>query len=277
MKRVEDRNLCMAAALLILLLAMTLALAACHHDSSPLGQTLGEKPGPGEVAWKAPDPLTISSEANSQAILRGQEIFTHTATAASQYAGNQLTCSNCHLKNGMQAWSAPLVGVTRRYPSFSKRAGHSIDLPTRIQECMVRSENGKPLPPDGDEMKGLVAYMTWLSKAAPSGHLHGTGLIEVKAPSTIDTVDGAKLYATICANCHGPDGAGRPPAYPPLWGANSFNSGAGMAQPQKMARFVLKNMPFDQPGTLTVQQAFDVAAFVDSHPRPAMNPAYQQY
>lgn len=260
------------------LLLLALALTACHHEnSSPQGQTLGEAPASGEVDWTAPDPDTIASNAEGQRIRHGQEIFTQTVTAASSYVGNQLNCADCHLKNGAQAWSAPLVGVTYRYPSFSKRAGHTIDLPTRIQECMVRSENGKPLPPGGDEMTDLVAYMTWLSKSAPSGHLHGTGLIPVDTPAKVDVSDGARIYANICANCHGPDGAGRPPAYPPLWGPNSFNSGAGMAQTPKLARFVLKNMPLDQPGTLTVQQAFDVAAFVDSHPRPAMNPADQQY
>lgn len=265
----------MAAALL----AMALALAACHHDSSsPQGQTLGEKLAPGEVAWTAPNPDTISSNADGQMILRGQEIFAHTTTAASQYVGNQMNCANCHMKNGAQAWSAPLVGVTHRYPSFSKRAGRTIDLPTRIQECMVRSENGKPLPEDGAEMKALIAYMTWLSNSAPaSGPLHGTGLIQVKVPAKVNASDGAGVYASVCANCHGPDGAGRPPAYPPLWGPDSFNAGAGMAQTEKMARFILKNMPFDQPGTLTVQQAFDVAAFVDSHSRPPMNPAYKKY
>jgi thiosulfate dehydrogenase len=267
----------MAATLLLVAVAMTLALAACHHEStSPQGQTLGETPASGEVVWTAPDPDAIAGTADGPTILRGQEIFAHTTTASS-YVGNQMNCANCHLKNGAQAWSAPLVGVTHRYPSFSKRAGHTIDLPTRIQECMVRSENGKPLPEDGPEMKGLVAYMTWLSKSAPSGHLHGTGLIPVDAPAKIDVSDGASIYANICANCHGQDGAGHPPAYPPLWGPNSFNSGAGMAQTPKMARFVLKNMPLDQPGTLTVQQAFDVAAFIDSHPRPAMNPAYKQF
>jgi thiosulfate dehydrogenase len=56
--------------------------------------------------------------------------------------------------------------------------------------------------------------------------------------------------------------------YPPLWGPRSYNWGAGMARIDLAAGFVRANMPFDQPGTLTDQQARDVAAFIDSHERP---------
>jgi thiosulfate dehydrogenase len=63
------------------------------------------------------------------------------------------------------------------------------------------------------------------------------------------------------------DGHGTPAA-PPLWGPKSFNIGAGMARVQTAARFVHQLMPRDKPGTLTPQQAFDVASYVLSHPRP---------
>jgi thiosulfate dehydrogenase len=55
---------------------------------------------------------------------------------------------------------------------------------------------------------------------------------------------------------------------PPLWGPRSFNVGAGMARLQVTAAFVRSNMPFDTPGTLTSQDAFDVAAFMNGHERP---------
>jgi thiosulfate dehydrogenase len=41
-----------------------------------------------------------------------------------------------------------------------------------------------------------------------------------------------------------------------------------MARINLAAGFVRANMPFDQPGTLSDQEAWDVAAFVDSHERP---------
>ena len=55
---------------------------------------------------------------------------------------------------------------------------------------------------------------------------------------------------------------------PPLWGRQSYNVGAGMTRVRTAAAFIRENMPFDQPGTLTDQQAFDVAAYVNGHPRP---------
>jgi thiosulfate dehydrogenase len=41
-----------------------------------------------------------------------------------------------------------------------------------------------------------------------------------------------------------------------------------MGRRNTFTSFVRYNMPFDRPGSLTDQQAYDVAAFVLSHPRP---------
>jgi thiosulfate dehydrogenase len=55
---------------------------------------------------------------------------------------------------------------------------------------------------------------------------------------------------------------------PALWGDGSYNIGAGMARLRTAASFIRHNMPFDKPGTLTDQQAYDVAAYVVSMARP---------
>ena len=57
--------------------------------------------------------------------------------------------------------------------------------------------------------------------------------------------------------------------FPPLWGPDSFNDGAGMHRVLTAARFIKARMPFGQPD-LTDAQAFDVAAYINSQPRPAM-------
>jgi thiosulfate dehydrogenase len=41
-----------------------------------------------------------------------------------------------------------------------------------------------------------------------------------------------------------------------------------MARVRTAAEFIRGSMPFDQPGTLTDQQAFDVAAYVNAQSRP---------
>ena len=51
-------------------------------------------------------------------------------------------------------------------------------------------------------------------------------------------------------------------------GENSYNWGAGMASIDNAAAFIRANMPLGQGGTLSVQQAWDVATYVDSQVRP---------
>ena len=81
------------------------------------------------------------------------------------------------------------------------------------------------------------------------------------------------VYAEKCASCHGADGQGKygeqgQTFYPPLWGPRSFNIGAGMGRLNTAAAFVKANMPGGQGGTLTDQEAFDVAAYFTQQPRP---------
>jgi len=121
---------------------------------------------------------------------------------------------------------------------------------------------------------GLVAYSFWLATGAPVGaQLAGRGYPEVAAPPlTPSTTRGAQDYAAHCAACHGPDGAGVRAdgkyAFPPLWGPHSYNAGAGMRRVPTAAAFIKANMPPGAGGSLTDQQAWDLAAYVNSRPRP---------
>jgi thiosulfate dehydrogenase len=56
--------------------------------------------------------------------------------------------------------------------------------------------------------------------------------------------------------------------FPALWGDKSFNWGAGMGSIKNAAAFVHANMPYGAVGTLSVQQAWDVATYIDSQNRP---------
>ena len=55
--------------------------------------------------------------------------------------------------------------------------------------------------------------------------------------------------------------------FPPVWGANSCNWGAGMHQIEKAAGILKANMPLGNPD-LTEQEAWDVALDINSHERP---------
>jgi thiosulfate dehydrogenase len=163
------------------------------------------------------------------------------------------------------------------FPMFNKRAGHVISLQNRIQECFSRSEAGRPVPEDSKEMKAVVAYVDWLSRDGVKGKPYkGRGFVKLPA-LTADPVNGRSVYVSQCAGCHGSDGAGVPPVLPAVWGPDSYNDGAGMNDPAKMAAFVFHNMPQNHPGTLNAQQAWDVSAYIHTMPRPKFNQAYKNY
>ena len=52
-----------------------------------------------------------------------------------------------------------------------------------------------------------------------------------------------------------------------------FNWGAGMGRFSNAAAFIMADMPLGLPGTLTDQQAWDVALYMNSHERP-QDPRY---
>jgi cytochrome c len=139
---------------------------------------------------------------------------------------------------------------------------------------MQRSMNGKPLPTDGPEMAAFRAYFHWLdTQAAPPAF---TGMPKVETVPG-DPKRGKALFAQRCAACHGTEGQGRylSKTYyrPALWGPDSFNNLAGLgAKPEKMAGFLKHNMPLGSGGSLTLQEAWDLTAFIGTQPRPVKTP-----
>lgn len=223
---------------------------------------------------------TTASELPADApelVRRGKLVFDQTPRYAAAYVGNKLACADCHVQSGTASYAAPMIDLANLFPMFNKRAGRVISLQERFQECFTRSENGRPPATDSEEVRALTAYVEWLSRGAAKGHAFpGRGL--VKLPELAGNgVRGAAVYKEFCANCHGSDGTGVPPVLPPLWGADSFNDGAGMNNPQKLAAFVLHNMPQNHPAVLTPQQAFDVAEYIHGRPRPRFDQRYKAY
>ena len=198
-----------------------------------------------------------------------------------RYAGNNLACVSCHEAGGTKPFAMPWVGTHATFPQYRGREDEVSTIEERVNGCMERSMAGKPLPLDSREMKAFVTYMHFLSKHVPvAAKVQGQGLPPFKAPDRkADTVAGSKVYAEKCASCHGENGAGvrnGPPgsatgyAFPPLWGKDSFNTGAGMNRLLTASAFIKTNMPLGaahgQP-QLSDDEAYDVAAFVLSQPR----------
>ena len=228
-------------------------------------------------AWQLSSLPAIPPGARGDSVRYGRLLFTQTALFAPTYASANVTCSNCHLAEGTAPYASPMVGLPALFPMFNARAGHMISLKDRIEECFTRSENGRPLPYDSREMTALVDYIHWLSQPEPQNKAFtGRGLVSLPDLKP-DPTNGASIYASQCAGCHSTNGTGRPPLMPPLWGDKSFNDGAGMNGVPKMAAFVQHNMPQNRTGTLSPQEAYDVAAYVHSMPRPKFNQAYKKY
>jgi thiosulfate dehydrogenase len=210
-------------------------------------------------------------------VRRGRLIFDDTPRYASAYVGNTLSCNDCHLDGGTARYAAPLIDAANLFPRYSKRAGQSISLQRRIQECFTRSEAGTSPPSSSPQIEALVAYIEWLSRHRGHEKAAARPLLVHLPALTGNPTRGKAIYISRCSACHGANGAGLAPIIPPLWGKDSFNTGAGMNNPSKMAAFVVRNMPKGHPGILTPQQAYDVAAYVHSMPHPKLNPAYRKY
>jgi thiosulfate dehydrogenase len=204
-------------------------------------------------------------------VMAGYRIFNNPQQYASAYAGDKVTCNNCHISGGNtlggKGSGIPLVGVVFTYPEYSTRDGTTITLEQRINNCFMRSLNGKPLPIESEEMKACVAYLTWISSPFKDQKTFPwLGLPSLTTLHKADPIRGQQMYDLYCAECHHRDGTGGSWA-PPIFGDASFNDGAGLNRLEKMASFLYQNMPYEQPD-LAEEEALDIASFVIIQKRP---------
>ena len=218
-------------------------------------------------AWRPPVVDSTADDPLEASVYRGLALITQTRDSLRAYVGGNLNCTSCHLDEGRRANAAPLAGAFARYPTFMQRSGAVVPIEDRINYCFTRSLAGSKLPPDSREMQDIVAYISFISRGVPNGeHIRGEGMPKLLT-LVGDSARGKKVFVDNCARCHGNNGAGMGPI-PALWGPQSFSIGASMARQERAASFIRHNMPFDRPGSLGEQQAFDVAAYITSMPRP---------
>jgi len=238
--------------------------------------------GAGLVAGAASLPPVVTEEYGRRLIAQTNELLgPDQADPSRRYIGSRLNCASCHLAIGTEPGTLNLLQTDEHYPRFSGRAGGMTDIEDRINECMQRSMNGKPLPMDSPEMMAMAAYLRSLGRRYEAMGAASRTAAEpppFKTPARrADVVAGKVVYDARCALCHGGDGLGLLATgeqthgylFPPLWGADSFNNGAGMHRVLTASRFIKARMPLGEP-TLTDDEAFDVAAFINSQPRPEM-------
>jgi len=236
------------------------------------------------LLWEAPDTSAIPFTQEGILIRYGRDLIANT----SYYLGprgkvaaitNGMNCQNCHLDAGTRSWGNNYSAVFPTYPRFRERSGTVENIYKRVNDCIDRSLNGHPIDTNSREMQAISSYINWLGQKVPKNiKPTGAGIRDIAfLDRPADPIKGQNVYMYKCQRCHGTSGQGLLNGdsisyqYPPLWGNNSYNSGAGLYRVSRFAGYVRDNMPFDAPhnsAPLTDEEAWDVAAFVNSQPRP---------
>ena len=236
------------------------------HARLPGLAAQGQPAGRQRVRFRIPAESELRDSTFRTSALRGRALLLATRDSLPHNVGNSLRCTSCHLREGLQPAAMPWVGSYARFPQFRPRSGKVDLIEDRINDCFLRSMNGRALNPAGRDMRDIVSYLAFLSSGIPVGvEMEGQGLPPLQ-PLDGDLTRGVAVYTSTCARCHGESGQGTTLA-PPLWGPQSYNTGAGMARINTAASFIHALMPIDGARRLTPQQAFDVATYINTRPR----------
>ncbi len=255
-------------------------VATAQQGETPTPEAPGQQEPAGTSSPQGIQPFTPPPESEipddefGAMVRRGKALFMDSQQMRGTYVNNGLTCANCHLDRGRKPNSSPMWGAWTMYPAYRGKTGRVDTMAERIQGCFEYSMNGKAPPVGSEELTALMTYFYWMSTGAPTRvELPGRGYPEVPKPAQEpDPARGEQVFAAQCAICHGEDGQGRKVGdqyvFPPLWGEESYNWGAGMHRINTAAAFIKHNMPLGQGGTLSDQEAWDVASYMNSHERP---------
>ena len=271
-----------------LLLVTAVVLTVNHFPKaqqmqpSPVAVQVEDKAKP--TSYTGPDDSQLPAGESGALIRYGKELVQSTSTylgpqGTVMHISNGMNCQNCHLDAGTKPWGNNYFAVYSTYPKFRARSGNIETISKRVNDCFERSLNGSALDTNSKEMKAIVAYISWLGKDVKHGEKpEGSGIWDVPyLDRAADVKKGQLVYEQKCVACHQANGAGVMNAqktgytFPPLWGPHSYNSGAGLFRLSRFAGYVKDNMPLgathDSP-QLTDEEAWDVAAYVNSQPRP---------
>ena len=239
--------------------------------------------------WIAQDISTISDSTQKKQVEYGKELIAHT----SKYLGpkgsvlqisNGLNCQNCHLQAGTAVFGNNYGSVASLYPKFRARSGAVEDIYKRVNDCFERSLDGRVLDTTGKEIQAIVAYINFIGSNVEKGKkAEGSGFKDLAyLDRAADVEKGLTVYTGKCQSCHQANGEGvfninkTEFTLPALWGNNSFNDGAGLYRLSNFAKYVKYNMPLGvtyQNPQLSDEEAWDVAAYILSQPRPHMKVA----
>lgn len=238
--------------------------------------------------WQAPSPEEEENDSLRQRLLFGKDLIVNTALyfgpkgSRAANSTNGMNCQNCHLEAGTKVFGNNYGSVASTYPKYRARSGTNESVFKRVNDCFERSLNGQVLDSNSAEMQAILAYIRFLGKGVEKGKkAAGSGFKEMAyLDRAADPEKGQSVYRSKCESCHQANGEGllngekTAYTYPPLWGAHSYNDAAGLYRLSNFARYVKFNMPLGVSHTqtqLSDEEAWDVAAFVNSQNRPHFN------
>ena len=270
--------------LLTLVIIVIIVIKLVSRKSGP-----DDSSGPSAISI-VPDINDLAGSPDEDLIRYGRDLVTST----SKYFGpkgsiaaitNGMDCGNCHMEAGTKLYTNNFLGVVSTYPKFRERSGRVESIEFRVNECMQRSLDGKAIDSNSREMNALVAYIKWTGKNVneyPNTDVIKTNELKFLERAA-DPAIGKNIYDVKCSSCHGMNGEGVSGSgataykYPPLWGNNSYAVSAGLYRLTKLASFVKNNMPLGAAYAnpqLKDEEAWDVAAYINSQPHPNKMFAY---
>lgn len=274
---------------IITIIIVDQTITSCNHgEKTKVAVTSNPSQKITRSVWVGKDSSQIPINTDSgKLIFYGYKLIVNTAfylgpKGIVAHVSNGMNCENCHLQGGTKPFAYNFGKVYSTYPKFRYRNNSVQTIYDRINDCFVRSLNGKALDSSTHEMQAIYAYIKWLGEGVSKGESPvGTSFKSlVYLDRVANPVEGKQVFELECQSCHGKNGEGMMNsngigyAFPPLWGKNSYNDGAGIYRLSEFTDFVKNNMPFGttwQHPILTNKQAWDAAAFVNSQPRPHMD------
>lgn len=272
---------------IITAIILVTGITACRHKGKTQATTDGASVS--KKHWIVPDTAELPNDDYGKLVKYGRALIVNTSyylgpNGVIGHKSNGMNCQNCHLNAGTKPFGNNFSLTASGYPRFKDRSGTVETYVRKVQDCFERSMNGRTIDSTSREMKAFVAYLKWIGRNVKKGvKPEGSGIEELTfLDRPADTARGRIVYVSKCQTCHRKDGDGilNPTktgyTYPPLWGDHSYNIGASIYRLSKFAGYVKSNMPFGadhKHEQLNNEQAWDVAAFVNSQPHPFKNVA----
>jgi thiosulfate dehydrogenase len=248
----------------VLFLIIGIVVAVELINTHERNDAMAGLPEPADSTWVSPSLYTdhVTTGKERDMIIYGKDLIANTSKYLGPHGSvlqisNGMNCQNCHLDAGTRPWGNNYSAVFSTYPKFRARSGSIENIYKRVNDCFERSLNSKALDTNSYEMQSIYAYMKWLGQDVPKGKKpYSVGLPTLTYLNrAADLKKGKAVYSNNCQSCH-----------------SSYNDGAGLYRITKFSSFVNSNMPFNQAThdkpLLTDEEAWDVAAYVNSQPRP---------